>query len=83
MNILVTGSEGQLGRALRRASAVSSDRYFFTDVAGDDTLRLDITDAEAGGGFFGGEGTGGGNRGVGIGGGGGFGGGGGGGEFFG
>ena len=52
MNILVTGSEGQLGRALRRASAVSSDRYFFTDVAGDDTLRLDITDAEAVEGFI-------------------------------
>lgn len=52
MNILVTGSEGQLGRALRRASAASSDRYFFTDVAGDDTLRLDITDAEAVEGFI-------------------------------
>mgnify|MGYP002544435942 CR=1 FL=1 len=47
MNILVTGSDGQLGRALRRASVASSDRYFFTDVAGDDTLRLDITDADA------------------------------------
>ena len=52
MNILVTGSEGQLGRALRRASAASSDRYFFTDVAGNDTLRLDITDAEAVDGFI-------------------------------
>lgn len=52
MNILVTGSEGQLGRALRWASAASSDRYFFTDVAGDDTLRLDITDAEAVEGFI-------------------------------
>lgn len=51
MNILVTGSEGQLGRALRRASVASSDRYFFTDVAGDDTLRLDITDADAVEGF--------------------------------
>ena len=47
MNILVTGSGGQLGHALRRASAASADRYFFTDVAGDDTLRLDITDREA------------------------------------
>ena len=47
MNILVTGSGGQLGHALRRASATSADRYFFTDVAGDDTLRLDITDREA------------------------------------
>lgn len=52
MNILVTGSDGQLGRALRRASAASSDRYFFTDIAGDDTLRLDITDAEAVDGFI-------------------------------
>lgn len=51
MNILVTGSDGQLGRALRRASVASSDRYFFTDVAGDDTLRLDITDADAVEGF--------------------------------
>ena len=47
MNILVTGSGGQLGHALRRALAASADRYFFTDVAGDDTLRLDITDREA------------------------------------
>ena len=47
MNILVTGSGGQLGHALRRASAASADRYFFTDVSGDDTLRLDITDREA------------------------------------
>ena len=47
MNILVTGCGGQLGHALRRASAASADRYFFTDVAGDDTLRLDITDREA------------------------------------
>ena len=51
MNILVTGSDGQLGRALRRASGASSDRYFFTDVAGYDTLRLDITDADAVEGF--------------------------------
>lgn len=51
MNILVTGSDGQLGRALRRASVASSDRYFFTDVAGNDTLRLDITDADAVEGF--------------------------------
>lgn len=58
MNILVTGSDGQLGRALRRASAASSDRYFFTDVAGDDTLRLDITDAKAVAGFIRGHGIG-------------------------
>lgn len=47
MNILVTGSNGQLGRALRRMSANGSDRYLFTDVAGEDTLRLDITDRKA------------------------------------
>lgn len=42
MNILVTGANGQLGRCIRNASAGSSDRYIFTDVA-----ELDITDARA------------------------------------
>lgn len=42
MNILVTGANGQLGHAVRIASAHSADRYLFTDVA-----ELDITDAEA------------------------------------
>lgn len=42
MNILVTGSDGQLGRSLRSASQGSPDRYIFTDVA-----ELDITCPEA------------------------------------
>lgn len=42
MNILVTGSNGQLGNEMRRFSRNSSDNYVFTDVA-----ELDITDAEA------------------------------------
>ncbi len=42
MNILVTGANGQLGNAMRIASANSNDRYIFTDVA-----ELDITDPEA------------------------------------
>lgn len=42
MNILVTGANGQLGNCIRNASAVTSDRYIFTDVA-----ELDITDADA------------------------------------
>lgn len=42
MNILVTGANGQLGSCVRDASALSRDRYIFTDVA-----ELDITDAAA------------------------------------
>lgn len=42
MIILVTGANGQLGRALRSASAGSADKYIWTDVA-----ELDITDADA------------------------------------
>lgn len=42
MNILVTGSNGQLGRSVRKASEESSHNYVFTDVA-----ELDITDPEA------------------------------------
>lgn len=42
MRILVTGSEGQLGRSLQLAAAESDNEYIFNDV--DD---LDITDAEA------------------------------------
>lgn len=42
MRILVTGSEGQLGRCIRDAAADSTDEYIFYDV--DD---LDITDPEA------------------------------------
>ncbi len=42
MRILVTGSEGQLGNCMQRASLSASNEYIFKDV--DD---LDITDAEA------------------------------------
>lgn len=42
MNILVTGSNGQLGRSIRKESEASADRYFFTDIE-----ELDITDPEA------------------------------------
>lgn len=48
MNILVTGSNGQLGKELRRAAQSSEDKYIFTDVSeGEDTLYLDITDEGA------------------------------------
>ena len=42
MTILVTGGNGQLGSALRLASARSSHRYIFTDID-----ELDITSKEA------------------------------------
>lgn len=42
MNILVTGSNGQLGNCIRNAAKHSKDNYIFTDVA-----ELDITDTEA------------------------------------
>lgn len=42
MRILVTGSEGQLGRSLQIAAVNSGNEYVFTDVKG-----LDITDAKA------------------------------------
>ena len=41
-NILVTGSNGQLGSEIRALSSDSKNRYFFTDVA-----ELDITDIQA------------------------------------
>lgn len=50
MNILVTGSNGQLGREMRRLSVQSVHRWIFTDVTmpdGLETVRLDITDREA------------------------------------
>lgn len=40
MKILVTGADGQLGRALRLASRASRDRYLFTNAA-----ELDVTDS--------------------------------------
>ncbi len=42
MNILVTGSNGQLGNELRLCAQQSHDHYLFTDIA-----ELDITDAAA------------------------------------
>lgn len=42
MNILVTGSNGQLGRSIRKATENSGHNYLFTDVA-----ELDITDSES------------------------------------
>lgn len=42
ITILVTGGDGQLGSALRLASAESHHRYIFTDIE-----ELDITSAEA------------------------------------
>ncbi len=46
MNILVTGSNGQLGSELRLRAQQSADHYFFTDIE-----ELDITDADAVGDF--------------------------------
>ena len=42
MNILVTGTNGQLGNCIRNAAAGRADNYIFTDVA-----ELDITNPEA------------------------------------
>ena len=50
MTILVTGANGQLGRELRQVSRSSRNRYVFSDVSdvpGLETLRLDVTDADA------------------------------------
>lgn len=42
LNILVTGSNGQLGRSIRKEAEGSKDNYIYTDVQ-----ELDITDPEA------------------------------------
>ena len=42
LNILVTGSNGQLGRSIRKEAEKSQDNYIFTDVQ-----ELDITDPAA------------------------------------
>lgn len=42
LNILVTGSNGQLGRSVRKESEGSKDNYIFTDIQ-----ELDITNPEA------------------------------------
>ena len=50
MNILVTGSNGQLGNEMRILAKESQDKYIFTDVnqvEGVETDFLDITDLEA------------------------------------
>lgn len=50
MNILVTGSNGQLGNEMRLVSRNSHNHYIFTDVTeveGVSTCHLDITDADA------------------------------------
>ena len=50
MNILVTGSNGQLGREMRGLAVRSVHRWIFTDVTmpeGLETIRLDITDRDA------------------------------------
>lgn len=50
MNILVTGSNGQLGNEMRILAKESQDKYIFTDVnqiEGLETTFLDITDLEA------------------------------------
>ena len=49
MNILVTGSNGQLGNEMRILAKDSQDKYIFTDVnqvEGFETTYLDITDFE-------------------------------------
>lgn len=50
MNILVTGSNGQLGNEMRILARESQDNYIFTDVnkvEGVETTYLDITDLDA------------------------------------
>lgn len=50
MNILVTGTNGQLGNEMRIISKKSTDKYIFTDVnlaEGLETTYFDITDLEA------------------------------------
>lgn len=50
MNILVTGSNGQLGTEIRNASAGSAHRFIFTDISqvpDAETVYLDITNIDA------------------------------------
>jgi dTDP-4-dehydrorhamnose reductase len=50
MNILVTGSNGQLGNEMRTLASGSANRWLFTDVTvveGVETIPLDITDKDA------------------------------------
>lgn len=53
MNILVTGSGGQLGQMLRSVSPASGVNFVFTDVStGDGILPLDVLDSRAVSGFL-------------------------------
>ena len=50
LNVLVTGGNGQLGQALRKACKGSADRYVFTDISalpGEETVYLDVTNPDA------------------------------------
>ena len=50
MNVLVTGSNGQLGRELRRLALESPYHFIFTDVnemPGEETVYLDVTNKDA------------------------------------
>ena len=50
MNILVTGSNGQLGNEMRIVTKGSNDNYFFTDIEeieGQKTTILDVTNLDA------------------------------------
>ena len=50
MNILVTGSNGQLGSTMRLVAQDSSDRYIFTDITeapGVETVYMDVTDLDS------------------------------------
>ena len=50
LNVLVTGGNGQLGRALRAACKGSADRWIFTDIStlpGEETTYLDVTNPDA------------------------------------
>lgn len=50
MIILVTGANGQLGREFRLMAKSSGDRYIFSDItelSGEDTIYLDVTDFDA------------------------------------
>ena len=48
INILITGANGQLGHEMRNVLACDQRFHaFYTDVAGDDVTRLDITDEAA------------------------------------
>ena len=44
--ILITGCNGQLGRALRKEYADEDVEFINTDVAGEDVIPLDITSVE-------------------------------------